>query len=103
MKPGARCGCPSSWDERRMRARSGRGPRPHARVLFRFPNLPDAGVFEFATSSWDFAESLNGVMKDLGSVNERRAGAMEIDAVEFTTPGRLGVSYCRPLLKILTR
>ncbi|MGW4897211.1 recombination directionality factor [Kitasatospora sp. NPDC004240] len=97
---GATCGCPSSWDARRLQARAGRGPRPQAMVRFRLTDLPDVGVFEFSTTSWDFAEAvrreLDGVSQEGGS----REGVIGIDSVRFPTRAGLEVSYSRPALNL---
>ncbi|MFE7529865.1 hypothetical protein ACFU7Y_29735 [Kitasatospora sp. NPDC057542] len=96
-----RCGCPLSWKVRRLHAMERRGPRPHARVVFRLSDLPDAGVSEFSTSSWDFAEAM-GELDDLGSMGGPRKGVLGIEAVRFPTRTGLEVSYCRPVLQVAT-
>ncbi len=97
---GARCGCPASWDARRLRARAGSGPRPHVRVRFRLANLPNAGVFEFSTTSWDFAEAVQRELGEVGHEGGSRDGVIGIDSIRFPARTGLEVSYCRPVLKL---
>ncbi len=55
---GLQCGvCASTAGGRMDAAWEGRGARPRSRLRFGMADLPDLGLFEIVSSSWDFAES----------------------------------------------
>ncbi|MEU8622559.1 hypothetical protein [Streptomyces sp. NPDC048623] len=55
---GSLCGCPASLADRRAAAQAGRGPTPEVRIDFRLADLPELGVFDLVSASWELAAEL---------------------------------------------
>jgi hypothetical protein len=95
------CGCPSDMAERRVRARRGQGPQPVTALLFRLAGCPDLGSFRFRSSSWRFAETVEGIRAQLAEVGDPALCDLAIQTVEFTTQNGRRVCYHKPAVKVL--
>nr|WP_165985451.1 hypothetical protein [Streptomyces sp. YIM 98790] len=96
---GRPCGCPRLPDERRRRAREGRGPLPVTRVLFRLGGALSAGVFGFRSGSWEFAGAAAAIRVELpegGPVN----GRLVLRPQEWRGAEGGAVLFHRPLLEV---
>ncbi|EST29211.1 hypothetical protein [Streptomyces roseochromogenus] len=95
------CGCPPGMTERRARARHGQGPQPVTTLLFRLAGCPGLGSFRFRSSSWRFAETVEGIRTQLASVSAPALCDLAIRTVEFTAQNGRQVSYHKPVVKVL--
>ncbi|MEV5676586.1 hypothetical protein [Streptomyces sp. NPDC052179] len=68
LEPGADasrpCGCTGELSDRKARARTGEGPTPDCRLVFRLATAPELGSFYFVSSSWEFALSLRSLLAE---------------------------------------
>jgi hypothetical protein len=83
---GSPCECAKlgSLADRKAAAERGTGCSPSVMVRFRLADNPDLGVFEFQSGSWNLAQDIGRVEKDLESFGGRASGTMALEAVEFT-------------------
>ncbi|MEE1763216.1 recombination directionality factor [Streptomyces sp. SP18BB07] len=95
------CGCPPDMAERRARARHGQGPQPVTTLLFRLAGCPGLGSFRFRSSSWRFAETVEGIRTQLTAVGNPVLCELAIRTVEFTTQNGRRVCYHKPVVKVL--
>jgi hypothetical protein len=112
---GESCRCPSLIAERKMRANSGRGPKPSVDVEFRLADAPDLGKFRFNSGSWKLVEALGPLFADLdryGNAGDEANGvkgvpvraSLTIENVSYVPKKgpRAGqtVSYNKPVIKV---
>ncbi|MEU0692309.1 hypothetical protein [Streptomyces uncialis] len=68
LEPGADasrpCGCAGELSDRKARARTGEGPAPDCRLVFRLATAPELGSFCFLSNSWEFALSLRHLLAE---------------------------------------
>ncbi|MFI9296632.1 recombination directionality factor [Streptomyces gardneri] len=78
--------------------------RPHAsprvRIGFRLADLPELGVFDLASTSWELAAELPALAVALDAANGPVVGVLRYGLVEFTTRSGIAVSYRRPVVEI---
>lgn len=106
---GERCGCPDLLQDRKDRAKSGRGPKPSIDVQFKLAEAPELGIFRFNSGSWELVKVLHEVIKavdDAGGATEDAKGGpvralLTIEHVEYTTKGGRDVAYNKPVVKVL--
>ncbi|MFC4611231.1 hypothetical protein ACFO9E_26055 [Streptomyces maoxianensis] len=97
---GRPCGCPGTLFERKTAARSGRGPKPDARIAFRLAGAPEAGLFCVASSSWQFAESLSTVAYEMEKGGGAAGLEMRLQRYCVTTRSGVYVGYVHPVVVI---
>ncbi|MGW1610810.1 recombination directionality factor [Streptomyces sp. NPDC002285] len=95
------CGCPPDMAERRARARHGQGPQPVTTLLFRLAGCPGVGSLRVRSSSWRFAETVEGIRAQLTAVGDPALCELAIRTVEFTTQNGRRVCYHKPVVKVL--
>ncbi|MFD8595401.1 hypothetical protein ACFV1L_10405 [Kitasatospora sp. NPDC059646] len=99
------CGCPELLADRKALAKTGRGPKPDIRVLFKLTDAPDLGLFRFRSGAWDLAKVLHEVLEALDTVGGPARCRLSIELVEFVAKsgpmkGKT-VSYNKPVIKVL--
>ncbi|MGV4927657.1 hypothetical protein K2224_28665 (plasmid) [Streptomyces sp. BHT-5-2] len=97
------CGCPESAFARKAAARSGRGPKPDARLTFRLAAAPDAGLFGLSSSSWTFYESLSAAADAMERANAKARMEIRLQRKVVTTRSGMTVSYVHPAFSIVER
>ncbi|MGW1250890.1 recombination directionality factor [Streptomyces sp. NPDC002535] len=97
---GSRCGCPASLADRKAAAQAGRGPTPEVRLDFRLADLPELGVFDLVSTSWELAAELPELAAALDMAAVPVVGVLRYGLVEFTTRSGIAVSYRRPVVEI---
>lgn len=95
------CACPPTMVERRARARRGQGPQPVTTLLFRLAECPDVGSFRFRSSSWRFAETVEGIRTQLATVGDPALCELALQSVEFATQNSRRVCYHKPVVRVL--
>ncbi|WP_326687224.1 MULTISPECIES: hypothetical protein [unclassified Streptomyces] len=98
---GGPCGCPATVEERKAAARAGRGPVPEVRLRFRLAGLPDVGIFQLVSTSWELLESLPSAERVMHGTSVDCVLSYQL--VEFTTGSGILVSYRRPVLEVKGR
>ncbi|MFD9280251.1 hypothetical protein ACFWD7_23600 [Streptomyces mirabilis] len=99
---GTPCGCPRLLAERKVSARSGRGPQPNVTVSFRLAEDYDLGIGKFTSTSWDFASVLHEIENDLDRVGGEALCTLSLELVQFTTSSGQNVEYRKPVIKVLS-
>ncbi|MFB7147831.1 MULTISPECIES: recombination directionality factor [Streptomyces] len=97
---GSLCGCPASLADRKAAAQAGRGPTPEVRIGFRLADLPELGVFDLVSTSWELAAELPALAVALDAAAVPVVGVLRYELVEFTTRSGIAVSYRRPVVEI---
>lgn len=95
---GELCGCPGALFERKAAARSGRGPTPDARLVFRLAGAPEIGLFCLESSSWVFAESLSLIVRELEQTDGAVRLALLLQRSSITSRSGVSVDYVRPVV-----
>ncbi|MCZ0992315.1 hypothetical protein O1L44_02935 [Streptomyces noursei] len=92
------CGCPDSLFDRKAAARSGRGPKPDARLTFRLMAAPDLGLFNLTSSSWAFSESLSAAVAGMECGVTGTPMEICLRRKVFTTRSGMTACFVRPVL-----
>jgi hypothetical protein len=98
---GTPCGCPPLLADRKAHARSGRGPSPHTRVVFRLADDYDLGVGSFQSTSFDLLMVLHEVRNDLDAIGEPALCELTLELVEYDTKAGRHVEYRKPVITVL--
>ncbi|MEU7243387.1 recombination directionality factor [Streptomyces sparsogenes] len=112
---GQKCGCPALLQDRKDKAKSGRGPKPSIDLTFKLAGAPELGVFRFNSGSWELVKVLHTVLADVDRAAGREYGddgnvtvpgvpvraILAIERVEYTTRAGRDVSFNRPVVKVL--
>ncbi|MFJ6636601.1 hypothetical protein ACIQMR_35335 [Streptomyces sp. NPDC091376] len=107
---GQPCGCPKLLQDRKDKAKSGRGPKPSIDVVFKLADAPELGLFRFNSGSWELVKVLHTVIADVdkvGGATEEATGGpvratLSIENVSYTTKAGRDVSYNKPVIKVLS-
>ncbi|MFI7096402.1 recombination directionality factor [Streptomyces lydicus] len=106
---GQKCGCPPAFQDRKDRAKSGRGPKPSVDIQFKLADAPDLGIFRFNSGSWELVKILHTIIADVdevgGADDEGKGGkpvraTLSIENVSYTTKAGRDVSYNKPVVKV---
>ncbi|MGW1828856.1 recombination directionality factor [Streptomyces tubercidicus] len=106
---GQKCGCPSAFQDRKDRAKSGRGPKPSVDIQFKLAAAPELGIFRFNSGSWELVKVLHTIISDVdttgGADDEGKGGkavraTLSIERVEYTTKAGRDVAYNKPVVKV---
>ncbi|RAJ44746.1 hypothetical protein K353_01323 [Kitasatospora sp. SolWspMP-SS2h] len=92
------CGCGTGLAEQRSAARSGHGPKPEIKIAFRLTEAPSLGVFEFATSSWTLAGTLEPVLRAFAEGQASVQCELRIESHSFETSDGVQVTCHEPVL-----
>ncbi|MFB7919377.1 hypothetical protein [Streptomyces sp. NPDC056061] len=112
---GEPCGCPPAFQDRKDKARAGRGPKPSVDVTFKLADAPELGLFRFNSGSWELVKVLHTVIADIDKAGGReyadddtvtvKGGAvratLSIENVSYRTKAGRDVSYNKPVVKVL--
>lgn len=111
---GESCGCPESFQDRKDKAKSGRGPKPSVDLTFKLADAPELGLFRFNSGSWELVKVLHNVIADIDKTGGREyadddtvtekggpvRATLSIENVSYTTKGGRDVSYNKPVVKV---
>ncbi|MEW1551387.1 recombination directionality factor [Streptomyces tsukubensis] len=96
------CGCPESLQDRKDRARSGKGPKPSIDVTFRLAADPELGKFRFNSGSWSLVNVLHDVFAAVDAYDGRPVlASLTIEHVAYTTKTGRDVAFNMPVIKVL--
>ncbi|MFJ4768485.1 hypothetical protein ACIP88_05110 [Streptomyces uncialis] len=98
---GEPCGCPELLQDRKDKARSGRGPKPSIDVVFKLAAAPELGRFRFNSGSWELVKVLHEVISAVDDYDGPVRATLAIENVSYTTKGGRDVSYNKPVIKVL--
>lgn len=107
---GTPCGCPASLQDRKDKAKSGRGPKPSIDLTFRLADAPDLGIFRFNSGSWELVKVLHEVIEAVdvagGADADGKGGSpveasLAIEHVAYTTKAGRDVAFNKPVIKVL--
>ncbi|MGI5404158.1 hypothetical protein ACQEVG_32850 [Streptomyces sp. CA-135486] len=98
---GTPCGCPPLLQDRKDKARAGRGPKPSIDVVFKLAQAPELGLFRFNSGSWELVKVLHTVIADVDGYDGPVRAALSIENVSYTTKAGRDVSYNKPVIKVL--
>ncbi|KPC89909.1 hypothetical protein ADL27_38505 [Streptomyces sp. NRRL F-6602] len=98
---GQACGCPESLQERKDKARVGRGPKPSIDITFRLTDAPDLGLFRFNSGSWEFVKVLHELIADVDAYDGPVRATLTIEHIEYTAKSGKDVAYNKPSVKVL--
>jgi hypothetical protein len=112
---GEACGCPRLLQERKDRAKSGKGPKPSVDVTFKLAERPELGYFRFNSGGWSLVNVLHEVIESIDEVGGRVDGldgkvvtpgkpvraSLTIEHVAYTTKAGRDVAYNMPVIKVL--
>ncbi|MEV7777849.1 hypothetical protein [Kitasatospora sp. NPDC088351] len=87
------CGCPESIEERRLAAKSGRGPLPSIGIGFKLAEKPALGRFRFVSSSWELAKTVADFQRALTETDGPTTCDLALELVELTTASGVAVRY----------
>ncbi|MFD6361843.1 hypothetical protein ACFWFX_18625 [Streptomyces roseolus] len=109
---GTPCGCPTTVQERKDRAKSGKGPKPSIELTFKLEAAPELGKFRFNSASWSLVDVLGDVFADIDRIGgaDEAAGVkggpvlatLTIEHVSYTTKAGRDVAYNKPVIKVLS-
>lgn len=103
-RKGDPCGCPMLLAERKDMAKSGRGPKPDTRIVFRLADAPHLGKFRLSSGSWDLVRVLHEYINALEDVDGPALCTLALETVSFVPKGGpmkgKTVSYKKPVLKV---
>ncbi|MEV4939595.1 recombination directionality factor [Streptomyces zaomyceticus] len=109
---GTPCGCPTTVQERKDRAKSGKGPKPSIELTFKLADAPELGKFRFNSASWSLVDVLGEVFEAIdrvGGADEENGvkggpvlATLTIEHVEYTTKAGRDVSYNKPVIDVLS-
>ncbi|WP_069752931.1 hypothetical protein [Streptomyces sp. EN16] len=111
---GESCGCPAAFQDRKDRAKSGRGPKPSVDLTFTLADAPELGKFRFNSGSWELVKTLHNVIADIDNAGGREyadddtvtekgvpvVATLTIENVSYTTKAGRDVSYNRPVVSV---
>ncbi|MFD5198832.1 hypothetical protein ACFWM7_01415 [Streptomyces sp. NPDC058375] len=109
------CGCPPAFQDRKDRAKSGRGPKPSVDLTFKLADAPELGLFRFNSGSWELVKVLHNVIADIDKTGGREyadddtvtekgvavRATLSIENVSYTTKAGRDVSYNKPVIKVV--
>ncbi|MER6485709.1 hypothetical protein ABT264_19400 [Streptomyces virginiae] len=99
---GVPCGCPPLLQDRKDKAKAGRGPKPSIDIVFKLASAPELGLFRFNSGSWELVKVLHNVLADVDAYEGRPVRAtLSIENVSYTTKAGRDVSYNKPVVKVL--
>jgi hypothetical protein len=112
---GESCGCPPLLDDRKARAKSGKGPKPSIDLTFQLAAHPEIGKFRFNSGGWSLVNVLHEVIEAIDTVGGREEDAsgkvanpgkpvratLAIEHVSYTTKAGRDVAYNRPVVDVL--
>ncbi|WP_328956044.1 hypothetical protein [Kitasatospora purpeofusca] len=98
---GKPCGCPESIEERRLAAKSGRGPMPSIGIDFKLAEKPALGAFRFVSSSWELAKTVADFQRALTEAGGPTTCDLALELVELTTASGVAVRYRKPTIRVL--
>ncbi|MEU7039817.1 hypothetical protein AB0A77_02010 [Streptomyces varsoviensis] len=104
---GEKCGCPPMLQDRKDKAKSGRGPKPSVDVQFKLAAAPELGLFRFNSGSWELVKILHEVIEAVDSVTDADGqpvpvrALLSIENVSYTTKAGRDVSFNKPVIKVL--
>ncbi|MFI2213008.1 hypothetical protein [Streptomyces sp. NPDC020141] len=98
---GKACGCPELVQDRKDRARAGRGPKPSIDVAFKVADAPELGVFRFNSGSWELVKVFHTLLADVDSYDGPVRARLSIEPVSYTTKAGRDVSYNKPVITVL--
>ncbi|MFI6444692.1 hypothetical protein [Kitasatospora sp. NPDC050543] len=102
---GQPCGCPALLVDRKLLAKSGKGPKPNLGIKFRLADDPDLGIFRARFGAWDLAKVWHEILQALDDVGGPARARLSLETVEFTikTGPKKGtqVAYNKPVIKVL--
>ncbi|WP_328742938.1 hypothetical protein OG436_29545 [Streptomyces caniferus] len=108
---GESCGCPPAFQDRKDRAKSGKGPKPSIDIQFKLADAPELGKFRFNSGAWELVKVLHTIIADVdntGGADEAGKGGkavratLSIERVEYTTKAGRDVAYNKPVVKVLS-
>ncbi|MEU8840263.1 hypothetical protein AB0D97_14180 [Streptomyces roseus] len=100
---GEACGCPPMLQDRKDKAKAGRGPKPSIDVVFKLAEAPELGLFRFNSGSWELVKVLHTVLADVDAYEGSPVRAtLSIENVSYTTKAGRDVSYNKPVIKVLS-
>ncbi|WP_030962647.1 hypothetical protein [Streptomyces sp. NRRL S-378] len=100
---GVPCGCPPLLQDRKDKAKAGRGPKPSIDIVFKLAAAPEIGLFRFNSGSWELVKVLHNVLADVDAYEGRPVRAtLSIENVSYTTKAGRDVSYNKPVVKVLS-
>ncbi|MET9959298.1 hypothetical protein ABZ128_09450 [Streptomyces sp. NPDC006326] len=98
---GTPCGCPPLLQDRKDKAKAGRGPKPSIDVVFKLAKAPDLGLFRFNSGSWELVKVLHNVLADVDAYDGPVRATLAIENVSYTTKAGRDVSYNKPVVTVL--
>ncbi|MFE5093251.1 hypothetical protein ACFRCI_23540 [Streptomyces sp. NPDC056638] len=111
---GEPCGCPAAFQDRKDKAKTGRGPKPSVDLTFKLADAPELGLFRFNSGSWELVKVLHNVIADIDKAGGREyadddtvtvkgsavRATLAIENVSYTTKAGRDVSYNKPVIKV---
>jgi hypothetical protein len=97
---GDACGCPRKLSDRKDKAKTGTGPKPDIKLVFRLADDEDLGKFLFSSGSWSLVNDLEELEKALATGEGPYRAKLAIEYVEYKTKAGKEVSYHRPAIHI---
>ncbi|GGY88840.1 hypothetical protein CP967_31295 [Streptomyces nitrosporeus] len=112
---GTPCGCPPLLEDRKARAKSGKGPKPSIDITFKLAANPELGKFRFNSGGWSLVNVLHEVIEAIDNTGGRQEDAdgkvtdpgrpvratLTIEHVAYTTKAGRDVAYNMPVVKVL--
>ncbi|MCM2391740.1 hypothetical protein [Streptomyces albipurpureus] len=98
---GQPCGCPALLQDRKDRARAGRGPKPSIDLTFTLADAPEQGIFRFNSGSWELVKVLHTLIADVDAFDGPVRATLAIENVSYTTKAGRDVSFNKPVIKVL--
>lgn len=98
---GVPCGCPGMLQDRKDKAKAGRGPKPSIDVVFKLEEAPELGLFRFNSGSWELVKVLHTVLADVDAYDGPVRATLTIENVSYTTKAGRDVSYNKPVIAVL--
>ncbi|WP_348534041.1 NUDIX domain-containing protein [Kitasatospora sp. MAA19] len=98
---GKPCGCPETFEERKLAAKSGRGPAPSICINFKLADEPALGRFRFVSSSWELAKTVADLQRALTEADGPTTCDLALELVELTTASGVAVCYRKPVVRVL--
>lgn len=98
---GEACGCPPLLEDRKAKARSGRGPKPSVDLVFKLEASPESGYFRFNSGSWELVKVLHTVIESIDKFDGPVRATLAIENVSYTTKAGRDVSFNKPNIAVV--
>ncbi|MER7671034.1 hypothetical protein ABTY61_21580 [Kitasatospora sp. NPDC096128] len=98
---GKPCGCPGTFAEKRLAARSYRGPQPSISIRFKLAAEPALGEFIHVSGSRALLETVPDLQRALAEASGPATCEISLELVKLTTASGRSVCFRKPVVRVI--